>query len=136
MRLQICRSATPAILNQRRSHLNEEILVMLKRKKILSGIFALVVGLSLSLPMRASADDHHWYDRHEYDHHERMDHEHARDAHFHEWRWEQDHDHYRAYTYAPEHYNPVDGAGMRDPRNPNIIWACDADGHHCHWAPR
>jgi hypothetical protein len=21
-------------------------------------------------------------------------------------------------------------------RNPNFFWACDGDGHHCHWARR
>ena len=109
---------------------------MLKRKKILSGIFALVVGLSLALPMRASADDHD-HDHHSYDHHERWDQNHDHDAHYHEWRWDRDHDHYRAYTYAPGYgFNQANGAGMVDPRNPNIMWACDSDGHHCHWAPR
>jgi hypothetical protein len=101
--------------------------VMLKRKKILAGIFALVVGFSLALPMRASADDYHWSDRHHHEH----------DAHYHEWWWHRDHDHYSAYTYQPgRSYIPGNGEGMVDPRNPNLFWACDGDGHHCHWAMR
>lgn len=26
--------------------------------------------------------------------------------------------------------------GMANPRNPNLVWTCDSDGHHCHWAER
>jgi Ni/Co efflux regulator RcnB len=104
---------------------------MLKRKKILAGIFAMVVGLSVALPMSASANDDHWWDR---NHHEHWDHH---DAHYREWAWQRDHDHYRAYTYAPGYgYHSVNGAGMVDPRNPRLMWACDSEGHHCHWAPR
>ena len=69
---------------------------MLKRKKILAGIFATVVALSAALPMSASAADDHWWDR---NHHEHWDHH--NDAHYREWAWQRDHDHYRAYTYAP-----------------------------------
>jgi hypothetical protein len=25
---------------------------------------------------------------------------------------------------------------MINRRNPNLYWACDSDGHHCHWTPR
>jgi hypothetical protein len=25
---------------------------------------------------------------------------------------------------------------MISPRNPNLYWACNSEGHHCHWAPR
>jgi hypothetical protein len=106
------------------------------RKRILSGIFALMVGLSVALPMRASAD---WDDHPHYRHH-------------HEWRWEREHDYYRAYpyaappaySYAPGYgynyrryrYVPENGQGMVNPRHPNLYWACDSDGHHCRWAPR
>jgi hypothetical protein len=31
---------------------------------------------------------------------------------------------------------PRNGEGMIDPRDPNLIWSCDSQGHHCHWAPR
>jgi hypothetical protein len=83
----------------------------------------------VAVPMRASAD--------EYNH---VGH------HHHAWRWQHDHDHYRAYPYnqpvAPAYaygnrgYAPANGQGMVDRRNPNLYWACDAGGHHCHWAPR
>jgi len=101
---------------------------MSKRKKILTGVFAMIIGLSVAMPMRASADD--W--NHDGDNH-----------HHHSWRWERDHDHYRATPYAPGYaygyrpgYVPANGQGMVNPNNPNLYWACDSDGHHCHWAPR
>jgi len=28
------------------------------------------------------------------------------------------------------------GYGMINRRHPNLMWACDGQGHHCHWAPR
>ncbi len=108
--------------------------MMDKRKRILSGILALAIGLSVAMPMRASANDNHWWDHH-HDHGDQWNRQH--DPHYHEWRWEKDHDHYRAYTYAPGYgYRQGDGQGMLDPRNPNLFWACDSEGHHCHWAER
>ena len=106
---------------------------MSKRKRLLLGIFALVIGLSASAPMRASADDY------DYHHH-----------HHHSWRWRWENDRYRAYPYegsaAPYAYGsrygyrpgyiPPNGQGMIDPRNPNFYWACDSQGHHCRWARR
>jgi hypothetical protein len=120
---------------------------MSKRKKILSGVFALIIGLSLALPMRASAadwdhhHDHHWNGwrwHRDYDH----------DDYGHAWRWHRDHDHYvgapyayRTAPYAPGYaYSrgnlPANGEGMIDPTNRNLYWACNSEGHHCHWAPR
>ena|SRR5712671_3097924 len=50
------------------------------------------------------------------------------------------------YSYpAPHRYGyrqrygygiPRNGAGMINPRHPGLIWACDSQGHHCHWARR
>jgi len=101
---------------------------MSKRKKMLSGLLALVIGLGIAIPMSASADDYN----------------HVR--HHHAWRWHHENDHYRAYPYggqvAPGYayghrvYALPNGQGMVNPRNPNLYWACDFDGHHCHWAPR
>jgi hypothetical protein len=66
------------------------------RKRIISGIVALTIGLSMALPIRASADwdDHpHW-------------------RHHHGWRWERQHDYYRAYPYAaPPAYSYAPGYG-------------------------
>jgi Ni/Co efflux regulator RcnB len=123
---------------------------MTKRKKILSGIFALVIGLSMALPMRASADDydhhnhhyndHHWVRDHDRDRDDHYDHDRDRDAHYNEWRWRTENDHYRAYPNPAYAYRgrgiPANGQGMIDPRHPNLYWACDSDGHHCHWANR
>ena len=100
---------------------------MKKRVKILSGIVALVIGMSVAIPIRASADRD---DNYPYRHHH------------HSWRWQQDNDHYRAYPYAPAYSDDQrgsfrsNGEGMVNRRNPNLYWACDSDGHHCHWAPR
>jgi len=33
-------------------------------------------------------------------------------------------------------YIPPNGQGIVNERNPNLYWACDSEGHHCHWAPR
>jgi hypothetical protein len=119
---------------------------MNKRTKILSGMFALAMGLSVAMPMRASADD--WNHEH-HDHPVAADRMHHDEARYHHdeaqrWRWEKDHEHYRAYPYSPSYaYGsrpgyvvPPNGQGMVNPENPNLYWACDSDGHHCHWARR
>ena len=31
-------------------------------------------------------------------------------------------------------YIPPNGAGMVSRNHPNAYWACDSEGHHCHWA--
>jgi len=31
---------------------------------------------------------------------------------------------------------PSNGEGMVNRRNPNLVWTCDSQGHHCHWAQR
>jgi hypothetical protein len=31
---------------------------------------------------------------------------------------------------------PPNGEGMINKRNPNLYWACNSDGNHCHWARR
>jgi hypothetical protein len=33
-------------------------------------------------------------------------------------------------------YIPPNGEGMVNRQNPNLYWACDSGGHHCHWARR
>jgi hypothetical protein len=48
--------------------------------------------------------------------------------------WNQPNYNYRQPGYG---YNyPSNGAGMVNRRNPNLVWACDSQGHHCHWARR
>lgn len=31
---------------------------------------------------------------------------------------------------------PANGEGLINKRNPNLYWACNSDGNHCHWQPR
>ncbi|MBV8450683.1 MAG: hypothetical protein JOZ29_00215, partial [Deltaproteobacteria bacterium] len=33
-------------------------------------------------------------------------------------------------------YLPPNGEGMVNRGDPNMFWACDPQGHHCHWARR
>ena len=33
-------------------------------------------------------------------------------------------------------YIPPNGEGMVNRQNPNLYWACDSEGHNCHWARR
>jgi len=40
------------------------------------------------------------------------------------------------YGYGNGYGYPSNGQGMVNPRHPGLIWACDSDGHHCHWASR
>jgi hypothetical protein len=43
-----------------------------------------------------------------------------------------------SYNYSQPNYGyyPSNGAGMVNRRNPNLIWVCNSQGHHCHWAQR
>jgi len=31
---------------------------------------------------------------------------------------------------------PANGEGMISRTHPGLMWTCDSQGHHCHWAPR
>jgi hypothetical protein len=33
-------------------------------------------------------------------------------------------------------YGRAFGGAMVNPRHPGLMWACDSQGHHCHWAQR
>jgi Ni/Co efflux regulator RcnB len=112
------------------------------KKRILSGIFALMVGLTLMMPARALADDwhHHDQDHHDRDHHASQWHDHDRDRN-HGYDHDRNRDYNHAYRPGYGYGNrgrsiPPNGQGMVNARNPNLYWACDSDGHHCHWAPR
>jgi hypothetical protein len=106
---------------------------MTLRKKIIIGALALTIGIGMSsaLPTRARADSDDW--RH-HDHHAWRWHHHHRD-------WDDYHRGYRDYPQGPAYgyhpgYIPRNGEGMISRDNPNFYWACDGDGHHCHWARR
>ncbi len=113
---------------------------MTLRKKIIAGIVALAVVMTFAISTRARADDDDWHhrDRHEWGwHHDRDDDNH------HAGRWYRDRDDdsyahpgYGSYQRYRRGYLPPNGEGMINRRNPNFYWACDSQGHHCHWAPR
>jgi hypothetical protein len=137
---------------------------MISQKTILSGFFSLMIGLAL-LVVPASAMAHDW-DHDSGWHHDNGRHEgweRHQDRGDHDWdhdRWRGgDYRSYRpnyGYGYhhepdADDYYRPGygynngfyqrryygrNGAGMINPRHPNLMWACDTQGHHCHWAPR
>lgn len=106
---------------------------MTKQTRILLGMCALIIGLSLAMPTGAAANDQN---------HGRRDRGRQHQA----WRWQREQNYYRAYPYTPppayesnwqqRQYIPENGEGMINPRNPNLYWACDSEGHHCNWAPR
>ena len=121
--------------------------MMNKRTRILAGVCALIIGLSLALPMRAAADDKGHGDHGHGQQQQAGRSDHDRDRQRQAWRWQREKNKYRAYPYTlpPQYgysywqqrqYLPENGEGMINPRNPNLYWACDSDGHHCHWAPR
>ena len=114
---------------------------MSRKKRILSGILALMVGLTLMMPARALADDwnHHDQDHHNQDHHDQDHHESRWQDHHHDH--DRDRNHHSGYRPGYAYGNrgrsiPPNGQGMVNERNPNLYWACDSEGHHCHWAPR
>jgi hypothetical protein len=110
------------------------------KKRILAGALALAIGSSMAIPTTVRADD--WW--HHHDSHDRSwsdrDHDHHRDRDRDRHDWERDRNfNHRSYGY----YNPnagrripPNGEGMINNQNPNLYWACDSDGHHCHWARR
>ena len=104
------------------------------KKRILSGMFALTLGLTMAAPGRALADEWH----HAGDNESREHHDGDRDD---GWRWRHDHDGdrddaRRGYYRDWQRPLPRNGEGRINPRNPNLYWACNSEGHHCHWAPR
>jgi hypothetical protein len=113
---------------------SEEVRKMNLRKKLLAGAFALAIGTSLAIPTTARADD--WW-HHDRDHHSwwAREHDHNRDYYLgHNDRYYN----HPGYNYYPsgQRYLAPNGEGMINARNPNLYWACDADGHHCQWARR
>lgn len=97
------------------------------KRKLIAGVIALAVGTCFALPTTARADSDDW---HHHEHHEWREHHHDHDRdHDHDWD-----DNYHSGYHG--RYLPPDGQGMVSRRNPNFYWACDADGHHCHWARR
>lgn len=107
-------------------------------KKIMAGVIAFAIGSTAIIPTTVRADD--WWHHHDRSWSDR-DHDHNRDRD-HDRDWDRDRDFSRSHResdyYNPNagRYIPPNGEGMISNRNPNFYWACDSDGHHCHWARR
>ena len=121
-----------------------------QKKRLLSGVLAMTVGLSLAMPMRALAHDwdneqHHkfWSHRADDDGYWRRHHDDDDDRAY-PRQWNDDDDYWTNRSWANRNHYwtyrnralPPNGEGMINRRNPNFFWACDGDGHHCHWARR
>jgi Ni/Co efflux regulator RcnB len=108
---------------------------MTLRKKIIAAVIALAVGMSAAVPTIARADEDDW---HREGHQEwNRDHDRDRDRDG-DRNWSYSDPGYRSYpNYANRRgYIAPNGEGMINRRNPNFYWACDSEGHHCHWARR
>jgi len=120
----------------------------------------LVMGtLAMAVPSSARADDWH-HDRAVQ--HWRWEHRDQNRSEHNRFEWNRNHPYAnhpyvnRPYAYGNHYYNngygyrgngyynnslghqnlPANGEGMINKRNPNLFWACDSDGNHCHWQPR
>lgn len=135
---------------------------MTTKKAILAWVFSVIVGFGmLAIPSRAMAHDHDddgwgghdrgwhrgWDNHPGWENHrgygwggnEDEEDEEEEEEHEHEGYYQQPY----GYGYQPYGYGrrygyglPRNGAGMVNPRHPGLVWACDGDGHHCHWARR
>jgi hypothetical protein len=128
--------------------------------------FLVMGALAIAMPSPASAHWHDDQWHHDNWHHDKWDHDNWRHEYRHDRddRYDRDYGYdrgyggnyvwHRDYPYASEpyaygnHYSngyygplghqvlPPNGEGMINKRNPNLIWACNGDGNHCHWARR
>ena len=109
-------------------------------------------------------DDNWHHDNWRHDHDDKWHHDHDYDHDYDRgdgydpgyggnYAWHRDHpyfggpyaygNHYNNGYYNNGNYNrmgrrvlPANGEGMINKRNPNLIWACNGQGTHCHWARR
>lgn len=134
---------------------------MTTKKAILAWIFSVIVSVGMfAIPGRALAHDHdgdggrgHDHGWHRgWDKHSGWDNHRGRGWGEDEEEEEEEHEH-QGYYQQPYGYGygtpygygyrqrygygiPRNGQGMVNPRHPGLVWACDSDGHHCHWARR
>ena len=137
---------------------------MITKEAILAWIFSAIVSVGmLAIPSRALAHDHdgdgegwHSHDRgwhRGWDNHPGWDNHRGYGWGGNEDREEEEEDENGGYYQQPYGYGyqqpygngyrprygygfPRNGAGMVNPRHPGLIWACDGQGHHCHWVRR
>jgi hypothetical protein len=133
---------------------------MISKKAIFAGIFSVLVGIGmLVMPTGAMAHDRDhdgggWGHRH---------HDNGRHLGWNKHRGDDDDYRGGGYYQQPNNYgyqqpyrygrgdndgdegyrygngrrsNGWNGNGMVSRRHPGLIWACDSQGHHCHWARR
>ena len=135
---------------------------MISKKAILAGLFSLVVGAGmLAMPVQALAHDHDgdrgWGQGHRdngnhfgwFKHGDRDD-----DAGRYQQRGYYQGNPGYSYNHEPDADDygygggypngaygnrfgyPSNGQGMVNRNHPGLLWTCDSQGHHCHWATR
>lgn len=137
---------------------------MISKKAIMVGLFSAIVGVGmLAMPVRAMAHDwdhdgdggrhgHHdngnhngWYNHGGNDEEEEEEHEnrgyYQQPSYNYGYQqpWndeEEDENEGYGYSYGNRYRYPTNGQGMISRRNPGLVWSCDSQGHHCHWARR
>jgi hypothetical protein len=134
---------------------------VISKNAIVAWVFSATVGVGmLVMPAKAMAHDwdhvgdvtrheHHDHDWHnDFFHHRAEEQSESRGYYRQPPRYTYDNPRY-GYGYQPRRYGyrdrwpryenyaiPANGQGMVDPRRPSLVWACDPQGHHCHWARR
>ena len=137
---------------------------MISKKTILAGIFSAIVGVGmLAIPVKAIAHDwNHDGDGGRHEHHDNGNHNgwynhgdrnnwgggnngwYNRRGEDEEEEHERRGDYRQPYNYGYyQHENedegygyPANGQGMISRAHPGLMWTCDSQGHHCHWARR
>jgi hypothetical protein len=138
--------------------------VVISKKAIIAGVFSAIIGVGmLAMPVKAMARDwdhdgdggrhenhdngrhNGWYNQGGgnngwYNHrgqNEEEEEEHEGRGYYQQPRYgygyQEPED--EGYGYGRQ-FLPRNGAGMVNPRHPGLAWACDSQGHHCHWARR
>jgi hypothetical protein len=141
---------------------NRRIAAVISKKAIVAWVFSAIVSVGmLVMPGRALAhdwgDDGGWrHQQHDNGWHEGWSNHRGEDA-----EEGEEHDGRRYYQQQPYNYGyqqnededegygygngyngygrqllPRNGQGRVNPRHPGLVWSCDSQGHHCHWARR
>jgi hypothetical protein len=139
---------------------------VISKKAIIAGIFSAIIGVGmLAMPVRAMAHDwdhdsdgnngrhngwynhgsgnNGWYNHRvegedeEEEHEGRGYYQPPNYGHGYQGSEDEGYGYGNRYGYGyGRQLLPRNGQGMINPRNPSLVWACDSQGHHCHWAQR